>query len=353
MNRFALIIGLENYAEKIPAVRFAENDASKFEECLIALGYDTRDVTCLASSQATKTKMESELRRLASLAQGDDEILFFFAGHGVSISGSNYITCHDTIKTDLVNSCISLKWILDLFKTSKSKRIIVFLDSCHSGFEIDASMRGVIDTLNETELEQFFAEAEYQVGFASCRTDQFSYSSPNLRHGIWTHHVLLALRGEASAAVEKNKYITSASLQNYLADQVPKTLRIENPNPVVQTPRCFGSFSQEFAVFNVEAIIAQRNAERKARLLGVKQIDMLGTKGGSIRELSGFRKGHFVPDKVDGRTESFVDDIASQDASEEATEIYEKIKSNFNYKRKEIQLEINGASAEIATKDFD
>ena len=57
MNRFALIIGLEKYAERIPVVQFAENDAKKVHECLIELGIEPRDITCLVSSQATKAKV--------------------------------------------------------------------------------------------------------------------------------------------------------------------------------------------------------------------------------------------------------------------------------------------------------
>lgn len=354
MNRFALVIGLEKYAERIPAVQFAENDAKKLHECLRELGIDPRDITCLLSSQATKAKLESELRRLVSHANKDDEILLFFAGHGVSISGSNYITCYDTVPTDLVNSCIPLKWIMDLLKTSASERKVIFLDSCHSGLEIDESMRGILDSMNESEIEAFFSDSEYQVGFASCRADQSSYSSPNLRHGIWTYHLIEALLGKASKAVEKDKHITSSSLQNYLATQVPKTLRMEHPDPVSQNPWCFGSFSKEFRLFNIEPILAKREAERRARVTGLKSVDLIGHKGGSIRELSGFRKkSHRVPDSVNSYTQNFVEGIASDDLEQEANEIHDKLKANFKYKRKEIKLDIDGASAVISTKDFD
>ena len=81
---------------------------------------------------------------------------------------------------------------------------------------------------------------------------------------------------------------------------------------------------------------------------------MLGSKGGSIRELSGFRKSHHrIPDAINDRTEMFVQGIASDDVSVEATQLYDSLKANYRYKRKEIQLDIHGASADIATKDFD
>ena len=37
MNRFALVIGLEKYAERIPPVQFSENDAKKLHECLMKI----------------------------------------------------------------------------------------------------------------------------------------------------------------------------------------------------------------------------------------------------------------------------------------------------------------------------
>lgn len=354
MNRFALIIGLEKYAERIPRVRFAENDSNKICECLLELGIDPRDITCLESSHATKTKIETELRRLVSLANEDDVIILFFGGHGISISGFNYITCYDTVPSDLVNSCISLQWIMELLKTSSSRRKVIFLDSCHSGMEIDESMRGILDVMNETEIEAFFSESEYEVGFASCRADQSSYSSSNLHHGIWTYHLIEALSGKAPKALERNKYLTSSSLQNYLGREVPKTLRTEHPDPVSQTPWCFGSFSKEFRLFNLESILKKRDAERRARITGLRSVDLIGRKGGVIRELSGFSKRyHHVPDSVDSYTQSFVERIAIEDLKREATEIHDNLKSNFKYKRREIKIDIDSALAVISTKDFD
>lgn len=354
MNRFAFIIGLENYAEEIPGVRFADNDAAEFAKCIIELGFDDRDVACLTHAQATKTTIEAEVRRLASLAQKGDDVLFFFAGHGISIQATNYLTCYDTVRTDLVNTCIPLQWILDLLRASKASRKILFLDCCHGGLDSDESKRGVIDTLNEGDLAEFFAGAEHEVGFVSCRDGQSSYSSPNLRHGIWTFLLLEALRGTAPDAIEKNKHITSASLQNFLADRVPQTLREEHPDPVVQTPKGFGSISHNFSLFDSGKIITKRATEKRARLIGVASIDLLGSQGGSIKELSGFKKGlHKIPDAIDDYTQSYVERIASDDATHEGTRTFEQLKKNFGYKRKEIKLETHGSSADIATKDFD
>ena len=354
-NKFALIIGIEKYLEKtISSVLFAENDAKGVLNCLLELGFDSKNITHLLSSQATKTQIEFRIRHLCKTVHENDEILIFFAGHGVAINGANYITCFDTIPSDLANTCITLKWILDLIQSSKSNRVVLFLDSCHSGLEIDDSMRGIFDIFDESEIEAFFADAEYAVGFSSCSSDEYSYSSPNLKHGIWTYHLIKAFRGEVSLALQNKKYITSASLQNYLAKEVPTTLRMEHPNPVVQTPKCFGSFSKEFLLFDLSNLLQRRAAERRAKIKDIKQINLLGFDIGNIRELSGFIKGsHRVPKTIDDYTKSFVERIATKDVENEATEVFNLLRRHLRYKRREIKLELEGSLATIATKDFE
>lgn len=85
----------------------------------------------------------------------------------------------------------------------------------------------------------------------------------------------------------------------------------------------------------------------------MEAIGLLGARGGQVRTLSGFKKGfHKVPDAVNGATQGFVARIAAEDLEAEATQLYDALKSNFRYKRKEIQLELDSASAVIVTKDF-
>lgn len=354
-NKFALIIGIEKYLEnKISSVLFAENDAREVRNCLVELGFDSNNITFLLSSQATKTKIEFHLRHLCKTVQENDEILIFFAGHGVAINGVNYITCFDTIPSDLAHTCIALKWILDLIKSSKSNRVVLFLDSCHSGLEIDDSMRGIFDVLDESEIDAFFADAEYAVGFSSCSSDEYSYSSPNLKHGIWTYHLIKVFKGEAPLALQNNKYITSASLQNYLAKEVPTTLKMEHPDPVVQTPKCFGSFSKEFILFDLTDLLQRRAVERRVKIKDIKQINLLGYETGNIRELSGFLKGsHSIPKTINDYTKAFVERIARKDVENEATELFDLLKKHLKYKRKEIRLELEDSLATITTKDFE
>ena len=59
------------------------------------------------------------------------------------------------------------------------------------------------------------------------------------------------------------------------------------------------------------------------------------------------------PTRVSERTREFVARIAEGDLEEEANTLRDQLKKNFGYKRKELSLACEGASALISTKDFD
>ena len=63
-----------------------------------------------------------------------------------------------------------------------------------------------------------------------------SYSSPALKHEIWTYHLERALRGLEPGAVYKDKFVTNTSLQNYLLDAVKKFTRDKMTIKASQTP---------------------------------------------------------------------------------------------------------------------
>jgi uncharacterized caspase-like protein len=161
------------------------------------------------------------VRQHANALTSDDELFLFYAGHGFSKNGHNFITCHDTDRNDLENTSIKLKDLLDTCEKSGCRRIALFLDSCESGITDLPEIRGIYSTMSDQELRQFFEDAEYRVCFASCKTSELSYSASALKHGVWTHNVIKALEGYDPLALEKRRYVTAMSLQNYLKQQIP------------------------------------------------------------------------------------------------------------------------------------
>ena len=238
-QNFALIIAIENYNDtRINPVQFAGNDASAFSKAIQDLGVVPSNKTMLIDKDATKTTIESRLRSVLGMATKNDKVYIYYAGHGFAENDHNYITCSDTLMNDLINTSISISNFLAEIKKSTCEQVILFLDSCHSGLQITDSMRSMLTEMSDKEFKDFFSDSKFHVAFASCQTDQYSYSSAKIKHGVWTYHVLKALRGEESTALERGKFLTSQSLQSYLSVEIPRSLRnlfsdnrVANPSP--------------------------------------------------------------------------------------------------------------------------
>ncbi|HXW92440.1 MAG TPA: caspase family protein, partial [Terriglobales bacterium] len=159
-HKIALVTAVEKYSNKhISQVDFAEADAKGFASAIALHGYCLSELA--PSAKATKTTIESHLRRELQRLSADDEFIFYYAGHGFSANGHNFITAYDTDPSDLEKTSVRLQWIFDLVDKNKCERVALFLDSCESGITKLVKRRGLYSSMSEVELDEFFSSAEY------------------------------------------------------------------------------------------------------------------------------------------------------------------------------------------------
>lgn len=351
-DKHAILIAVENYSDpNVPPVPYARADAEAMRDALELHGFDCET---LADGTATKTAVESRVKtKLSSLA--DDETLYlYYAGHGFNSSNTNYITCHDTQRNDLEDTSISLGWLLDQMNQSACPKQVLFLDSCSSGVPVDPSMRSLISDLDEAELRRFFEAAEHCVCFAACKQGEKSHSTPVLKHGVWTHHLVEALRGDAPSALERKTLVTSSSLQDHLLASVKKSLRTHMTSLVKQTPWMCGGMTSTFLVADVTKILEARRATKKAKSDAFRQAFLRGLESGRVRSLSGFKKTHRVPDDVTPRTKDFVREIAASEIDDDMQKVHTAVKDAFGFTRREMELvgKPTDGSQELLTPRF-
>jgi hypothetical protein len=213
-------------------------------------------------------------------------------------------------------------------------------------------MRDIVSAMTPAEFKTLFEQSEFTIGFAACQSDQLSHGVHSIQHGAWSYHLARVLRGEEVGAIEKGSFVTGRSLQSFLFKHVPPFVR-QNVNPkVVQTPCAFGNMTAEFIVADVGPILAA---------LAVKQVpltDLLklavfrGGVTGSLRKLSGWKQGHFVPTKFsDG--DDFVRSIGEKDILPDAERIFDRLKGIFSYKRLEATLTPGEGGALIRAPHFE
>lgn len=350
MGKYSIIIAIEKYRDKgIHKLSFIEADGKEFKSVLLQLGHSETNTVYLLNDDATKTNIESELRNTLMRLNDKDEFILFFSGHGFSKNDHNYITTYDSKIGDLENTSISLQYIFNLIKKCKSKKNVLFLDSCHSGLPIDETMKDITSSMTDQEMIDFFNESKYTIGFASCKSDELSYTSPVLSHSIWTYHLIQALNGNEPKVISKGKFILASELQNYLSVEVPKSV-IKYRTTGIQNPLMFGNLNRDFIVADLTKIKETKEKTIVNKSIDIDRILFLCEELGDIKKLFGYKIGyHKVPKEINSYTKEFVHDIAKNNVKRLIDDLLERIKNNFSYKRKELKF---GAD-NIVTPDFE
>lgn len=133
-NRFALVIGIENY-RSAPSASYAERDAAAMRAYLRALGTPDRNIYFLSGQNATKSAIIGRLEELLPKnMNGNSSLFVYYSGHGSQDEkGNGYLVPWDGELNMLASTAISLKQFYADIKALPASRIIVAMDSCFSG----------------------------------------------------------------------------------------------------------------------------------------------------------------------------------------------------------------------------
>src|SRR6201999_3367244 len=126
-KRVAFVVGNGAYKNVAPLPNPAI-DAKAMAKVLRNVGFDVVEGTNL-----TRDKMTERLLEFGKKAQGADVALFFYAGHGIAIGGTNYLLPIDAdIKSEMdvkLGAAINIDLTLDQ-TMGDAKVKLVFLDAC-------------------------------------------------------------------------------------------------------------------------------------------------------------------------------------------------------------------------------
>jgi hypothetical protein len=126
-KRVAFVVGNGTYRNVQPLPNPAI-DARSMTKVLRNVGFEV-----VEGSNLTRDKMTERLLEFGKKAQGADVALFFYAGHGIAINGTNYLLPVDAdLKSEMdvkLGSAINIDVTLDQ-TMSDAKVKLVFLDAC-------------------------------------------------------------------------------------------------------------------------------------------------------------------------------------------------------------------------------
>jgi uncharacterized caspase-like protein len=126
--RHALVIGNAAYSEG--ALKNPVNDARAMDVKLTALGFKVMKVENIKRQQIGRT-----LTAFANTLKPGDEVVVFYAGHGMQVKGINYLPAVDAdiqSEEDVALNSLSLNALMERLDEAKAGLKLLFLDACRN-----------------------------------------------------------------------------------------------------------------------------------------------------------------------------------------------------------------------------
>ena len=180
-------------------------------------------------TNATLNNMRMAVRWLGQamdICQGQGQILFYYAGHGIpdEASKASYLLPTDGMGSD-VESAYSLQRLYSELGKMPAQQVIVFLDACFSGSKREegmlASARGVAIKA-KPQIPQ-----GKMIVYSAAQEDETAYPYKEKGHGMFTYYLLKKLQ-------ETKGDVNLGELGKYLTTEVKRQSFVENSK--MQTP---------------------------------------------------------------------------------------------------------------------
>ncbi|MFA6011629.1 MAG: ankyrin repeat domain-containing protein [Desulfobacteraceae bacterium] len=238
-NAYAIVIGIEDYRQKLPKADFALQDARLVADYLVkTMGYPEENVVLLTNDKALQSDMNKYFERwLHNHVEPGATVFIYYSGHGAPDpkTGSAYLVPYDGDPSFIAETGYSLTRMYDALGKLPAKEIIVALDSCFSGAGgrsvIAKGARPLVMKLqNDTVLSANMTVLSASAG------DQISSTYDEKGHGLFTYFMLKGIKNEE--VVNPDGSIKMDDLFGYIKPQVERIARKQYNNE--QTPQLMG-----------------------------------------------------------------------------------------------------------------
>ena len=253
-NKYAVIIGIGDYVDPgIPDLTYGSVDAKAIHQKMIdpaAGGVPASNVKALFDQDATLANIRQAIGEwLPKQAKANDLVFMYYSGHGGVMpdeSGEEpdgrrkFIIPHDANleqmdKTALRNNELSL--MLDRIAVNK---FVFVMDCCFSGGQVKDNTIKSVSPANTPIGTDIYGQlsAAGRVVISASQPDQVSFESAKLKHGIFTYHLLEALKGKAD--MDTDNMVNLLETYMYVQREVSEAARNLGQ---VQQPKLMGNIS--------------------------------------------------------------------------------------------------------------
>ena len=140
-RRFALVIGNSNYSDVDKRLKNPSNDATDLANKLRQLGFRV-----ITKTDLNHREMLDAINEFENICRNSDVALFFYAGHGITFEGENYMiptNAYLQSENDIPGTCIGIERVQRAMNSARMK--IIMLDACRNNPFTRGWSRGISD----------------------------------------------------------------------------------------------------------------------------------------------------------------------------------------------------------------
>jgi len=233
-EKWALLVGINNYPNDISPLRYCVADVVAFRDALVNVAGFKRDKIFLMTDkmegqmEPTNINVVKRLGILAKQVQPQDTFVFYFSGHGIVNDGSSFLLAvnSDTATQDTLEmSAVPLDRVSKILSLVKAQQLLTVIDACRNNPETGRS--GEDNVLTDDFSKGFKIRRSSSNGgqpsvsatLYACNVGERAYEWADKGHGVFSYYLLEGLNGEA---VNSQGEVTVTGLAEYTQSKVVK-----------------------------------------------------------------------------------------------------------------------------------
>lgn len=218
MNKYAVLIGINEYHESLGKLKYSVNDCQRLSDVLTTGtdAFSKDNVLVLSDNESpdhkpTYANIHSWLSSWLAQPKEEDTVLVFFAGHGREMNGKCYLVPTDATLQTLHVTGIPVPYIQELLNRCKARQKVLILDACHSGAGRDVS------TMADPMLKTLSAGKGIYT-LTSCDVNELSHEWDEKKQGVFSYYLAEALSGSCPA--DKGNQLTIDTVYEWMYEKV-------------------------------------------------------------------------------------------------------------------------------------
>tara|TARA_B100000029_G_C17554298_1_gene951197 strand:+ start:65 stop:1486 length:1422 start_codon:yes stop_codon:yes gene_type:complete len=236
---WAVIIGIDDY-QNVKPLDYCVSDANSIESIMIEkFGFDKDNIFKLVNQEATLNGIRNTFSKIMKEAGKDDQILIYFAGHGITEDLPDggeigYLVPFDGKEEEAYLTCLPMEELKTVSQRSSARQVMFLVDACHGG--LAAVNTRSVDSNSKDYIAKITKMKSRQIISAGGKDDKV-VEKAEWGHSAFTYKLIHGLR-DGLADKDEDNIITASELYSFLRKSVT-TL-----SGYIQTPR-FNNLSND------------------------------------------------------------------------------------------------------------